>query len=436
MHTTITTKLESMLITQPSVMWTHGRLWLQAESLCCFLASLFPKVFVVTLSTWALYVFVTLVESGFHSQFARLFLQIFMLLLYILTIYTYFKVIIVGPGSPVDFPELKIGSTVVPNNPYELVTSESATPSVLSSQIVSELDSGHSRNSSHSHVSSSSHTSRTSHDMNSDSARLLNTGYSSTTTHRSPPAEIFTSHSFKNNAPAYRWCSTCQVWKPDRCHHCSTCNKCFLRMDHHCPWFACCIGFYNQKFFVQVLVYITVFCLVATIVSFSILYQFFVDEQWESNHYLSLNLVFLFVVSLAFSFAMVLFTGFSIYMLFRNTTTIEFQDNRWGYLEHKTGQYEFDSNGKKQKLGHLYDLGWRSNWISIMGPSWIGWLFPTTVTDHSISGNNNGINFEVDEDLYNKYCYNAQLQDQLNQQLAEYRERDESSGKDRKELDT
>jgi palmitoyltransferase len=26
----------------------------------------------------------------------------------------------------------------------------------------------------------------------------------------------------------------CHVFKPDRCHHCSICNRCVLNMDHHC----------------------------------------------------------------------------------------------------------------------------------------------------------------------------------------------------------
>lgn len=406
-----------MLITQPSVMWTHGRFWLQAEYFCCFLASLFPKAIFMTLGTWSLYAFLTLVESNLRHPWPRILLQLLMVALYIVAVYTYFKVILVGPGSPLDFPELRIGSTVS-DSPYEFASLQGDS-STKSSHPGSDSDSRQSRDSSYSHTSGNGHESST-----PDTVGLLaDNGYSSTSVHRNPPAEIFTSHAFKNNAPAYRWCSTCQVWKPDRCHHCSTCNRCFLRMDHHCPWFACCIGFYNQKFFIQVLVYITIYFVVAMAVSLSILYQFFVDEQWDNDHYLSLNLVFLFVVSLAFSVAMLLFTGLSIFMLLRNTTTIEFQDNRWGYLERKAGQYEFDANGKKKSLGHIYDLGWRSNWMSIMGPSWIGWILPTTVTNHSLSGANNGINFDVDEELYNKYCYNAQLQDQLNQQLAEYRER-------------
>ena len=31
-----------------------------------------------------------------------------------------------------------------------------------------------------------------------------------------------------------RYCLMCHVFKPERCHHCSTCNRCILNMDHHC----------------------------------------------------------------------------------------------------------------------------------------------------------------------------------------------------------
>ena len=30
-----------------------------------------------------------------------------------------------------------------------------------------------------------------------------------------------------------RYCLMCNVFKPERCHHCSACNRCVLNMDHH-----------------------------------------------------------------------------------------------------------------------------------------------------------------------------------------------------------
>jgi palmitoyltransferase len=28
-----------------------------------------------------------------------------------------------------------------------------------------------------------------------------------------------------------KWCKVCEIWKPDRAHHCRVCDSCVLRMD-------------------------------------------------------------------------------------------------------------------------------------------------------------------------------------------------------------
>ncbi|XP_053204495.1 palmitoyltransferase ZDHHC16-like [Panonychus citri] len=44
-------------------------------------------------------------------------------------------------------------------------------------------------------------------------------------------------------------CKKCMTPKPPRTHHCSVCDKCILKMDHHCPWLNNCIGHFNHRFF-------------------------------------------------------------------------------------------------------------------------------------------------------------------------------------------
>lgn len=48
---------------------------------------------------------------------------------------------------------------------------------------------------------------------------------------------------------AVTWCKKCRAERPERSHHCSDCGTCVLRMDHHCPWIAGCIGWRNHKAF-------------------------------------------------------------------------------------------------------------------------------------------------------------------------------------------
>lgn len=64
------------------------------------------------------------------------------------------------------------------------------------------------------------------------------------------------------------FCKKCNNPRPPRAHHCRVCNKCTLKMDHHCPWIANCVGYYNQKNFYQFLFCATFGDLIAFVLLF------------------------------------------------------------------------------------------------------------------------------------------------------------------------
>ena len=49
-------------------------------------------------------------------------------------------------------------------------------------------------------------------------------------------------------------CADCEVIRTDRSLHCSTCNRCVERFDHHCPYINNCVGLNNHGVFLAFLI--------------------------------------------------------------------------------------------------------------------------------------------------------------------------------------
>ncbi|KHN95627.1 palmitoyltransferase PFA3 [Metarhizium album ARSEF 1941] len=132
-----------------------------------------------------------------------------------------------------------------------------------------------------------------------------------------------TSFTVKSNGEV-RFCKKCQARKPDRAHHCSTCRRCVLKMDHHCPWLATCLGLRNYKAFLLFLMYTTTLCLYAFAVSGTWVWSEVVQENvGRLDALLPVNFIVLSIVSGIVGVVVGVFTGWHVVLALRGQTTIE-----------------------------------------------------------------------------------------------------------------
>uniref|UniRef100_A0AAQ5WY26 Palmitoyltransferase n=2 Tax=Amphiprion ocellaris TaxID=80972 RepID=A0AAQ5WY26_AMPOC len=120
---------------------------------------------------------------------------------------------------------------------------------------------------------------------------------------------------------AIRFCDRCQVLKPDRCHHCSVCETCVLKMDHHCPWVNNCVGFSNYKFFLLFLSYSMLYCIFIAATVFKYFLKFWVGEL--PNGPAKFHVLFLMFVALMFFVSLMFLFGYHCWLVAKNRSTLE-----------------------------------------------------------------------------------------------------------------
>ncbi|MBN3276105.1 ZDHC2 Palmitoyltransferase, partial [Polyodon spathula] len=158
---------------------------------------------------------------------------------------------------------------------------------------------------------------------------------------------------------AIRYCDRCQLVKPDRCHHCSVCDKCVLKMDHHCPWVNNCVGFSNYKFFLLFLAYSLLYCLFIAATDLQYFIKFWTNGLPDTQA--KFHIMFLFFSAAMFSISLASLFGYHCWLVSKNRSTLE-------AFRAPAFRHGADKNG--------FSLGFGKNLRQVFGDEKKYWLLP------------------------------------------------------------
>ncbi|XP_059440410.1 probable protein S-acyltransferase 17 isoform X1 [Corylus avellana] len=78
-------------------------------------------------------------------------------------------------------------------------------------------------------------------------------------------SQYISAYPYDNVIYSEKECSTCKIPKPARSKHCSICDRCVARFDHHCGWMNNCIGERNTRYFMAFLLWHFLICIYGTV---------------------------------------------------------------------------------------------------------------------------------------------------------------------------
>ncbi|CAH8549974.1 unnamed protein product [Schistosoma rodhaini] len=177
-----------------------------------------------------------------------------------------------------------------------------------------------------------------------------------------------------------QFCDICFLLKPDRTHHCSSCMRCVPKMDHHCPWINNCVGYHNYKYFMLLIFYGFLYCVLCFLFALSYLLKYIKIRTTSVANNRSWGLFCAFTLSLlsaVFAVALLILLLFHTYLVFKNKSTLE-------YFRPP------NFRGNSHRI-YGFNLGWKNNFLQIFGNSIKHWLLPV------FSSEGDGVSFRIRE---------------------------------------
>ncbi|CAM8912617.1 unnamed protein product [Rhodiola kirilowii] len=122
-----------------------------------------------------------------------------------------------------------------------------------------------------------------------------------------------------------KYCDTCMLYRTPRSSHCSICDNCVERFDHHCPWVGQCIGVRNYRFFYMFVSSATLLCVY--VFSFCWVYITMIMESEDTSIWEAMIKTPASIALIIYTFIATWFVGglsvFHFYLISTNQSTYE-----------------------------------------------------------------------------------------------------------------